>query len=525
MVSLWGSSKKDNDNGDAAGSDRDSEEQERVPDEHTRLLPNRVESANNYLSPDDPAVSPYNLWSVRIVRWLTVFLTLVAFVWWVIQLISMFVTLPGFHTRGSGFFAFSYASITLANLLFTLIFFAVPSKAVRVLSVIMGTFILADTVLLLAVEKTRHEEGWVGMASVIWTFVIAVWVLATDRLVLWGKIEEEERLTGRAETRRTLGEWTAVLLSTIAMAILSAVLILMTCTLILRALDAGLAPPGKLYEVDDDKYSLHVYCRGNTTDSKGTTLPTVLLEGEGPAENGLWQFADVAIQNGSISRYCFVDRPGMAWSDTAPSPSSAGMAIEAVSEALVRAGEEGPWVLLSAGTGSIYSRIFSARHNDAIKGLILVDPLHEDLLDRIGGPGRGFTLWVRGILSPLGLDRIPGALFKGRTKEDRVWGRSAYQTGKYVFTKLQENLVATSLTKRDVATSRAIQYKDTPLTVISSGEQVRADGVWEKKQRDLTHLTNKLQHWDIVDKAPHRVWDTMEGRQIIEKRLNQMVHA
>jgi pimeloyl-ACP methyl ester carboxylesterase len=343
--------------------------------------------------------------------------------------------------------------------------------------------------------------------------------------VLWGKHEEEERLTGRAETRRSLGEWAAVLISTLAMVILNIILLLTTCTLILRALDAGLAPPGKLYAVDDDKYHLHVFCKGNHTDSTGKELPTVLFEGEGPVEHGLWQFADAAIGNGSISRYCFVDRPGMAWSDTAPSPSSAGMVIEAVSEALARAGEVGPWVLVGAGVGSIYSRIFSARHGDAITSLVLLDPLHEDLLWRIGAPGRGFLLWIRGVLSPLGLDRVPGALFKGRTKEDRVWGQSAYQTGKYIFTKLQENLVADSLTKRDVASSRAIQYKNTPLTIISSGEHVREDDEWEKKQRDLTHLTNNLQHWDIVNKAPHELWNTYEGREAIEHRLKQMVHA
>ena len=68
-----------------------------------------------------------------------------------------------------------------------------------------------------------------------------------------------------------------------------------------------------------------------------------------------------AVKNGSISRYCFVDRPGFAWSDTAPSPLSAGMAIDAMSEALARADEQGPWVIAAAGIGSIYARIFSAR--------------------------------------------------------------------------------------------------------------------------------------------------------------------
>ncbi|XXG94634.1 Subunit of heteropentameric Replication factor C (RF-C) [Hypoxylon texense] len=521
MNRLWGGRKDQDD------SPRDSLDQgsENAPNEHTRLLPNRVESTN-YLSPDDPAVSPYNLWSVRLVRYLTVLFTILTFVWWTILLVSNFVTPPGFHTRGSGFFPFSYASLALANLLFTLIFFAIPSKPVRVLSIVLGALLLVNAILLVSVEKTRHEEGWVGMVSVLWALLMAIWTLLMDRLVKWGKTEEEERLTGRAETRRTLGEWTAVLVSTLSMIILALVVVLTTCTLILRALDAGLAPPGELYWVDGDKYMIHVYCHGNKTDSKGTTLPTVLLEGgAGPVEDGLWQFADEAINNGSISRYCFVDRPGLAWSDAAPSPLSAGMAVEAVSEALARAGEDGPWILASAGIGSIYSRIFSARHGRDIKGLLFIDPYHEDDLGGVGSPGRGFILWIRGIISPLGLDRIPGALFNGRTKEDRVWGQSAYQTGKYIFTKLQENLVADTLSKRDLASSTAIQNPDVPLSLVSSGVKIREDSSWEDKQRDLSHLTHNLQHWDIVNKAPHQVWRTRKGRDIIEKRLRQLVYG
>lgn len=109
------------------------------PDEHTRLLPNRVDSSRPVmLSPDDPAVSPYNLWTIRLLRYLTIIFTVLTFVWWVILLVSAFATPPGFHTRGSGFFAFSYASLALANLLFTLVFFGVPSRAVRVLAAIMA---------------------------------------------------------------------------------------------------------------------------------------------------------------------------------------------------------------------------------------------------------------------------------------------------------------------------------------------------------------------------------------------------
>lgn len=375
-------------------------------------------------------------------------------------------------------------------------------------------------------SKTRYEEGWVGTVSVAWALLMCLWTLLADRTVKWGKQEEEERLTGRAETRRTLFEWTEVLTSTVAYGIMVVAVVLITINIILRALDAKVAPPGKLYSVDDDKYRIHVYCNGNNTNAMGSKVPTVLFEGgERPVEEELWLFADNAIKNGSIARYCFADRPGYAWSDTAPSPLSAGFAVDVLSEALSAAGEEGPWVLASAGIGSIYSRVFSARHGHEIDGMLLIDPLHEDLLGDVASPSRGFLLWVRGAISPLGLDRIPGAIFRGRSSKDRIYGRASQQSGKRIFASLQESLVANSFTKRDVKTSRQIQLRDTPLAVISSGKAIKKNGVWEKMQRDLTELTDELKGWDIVNDAPHEVWRTLSGRQKIEKRLKELVHG
>ncbi|UKZ73183.1 hypothetical protein TrVFT333_000824 [Trichoderma virens FT-333] len=523
---LFKSSKMDDeDDQDIRPEDRiDNVEGERPPDEYTRLLPNRVNSNRDFLAPDDPAVSPYNLFSIRMLRYLTLFFTALTFLWWVILLVSAFATAPGFHTKGSGFFAFGYTSLTLSNMFFTLLFFGVPSKAVRILGIVIAAILALDTILLASVQKTRYEEGWVGIVSVIWALLMSVWAVIVDRTVKWGKEEEEERLTGRPETRKSLSEWLEVLLSTIGYSVMVLAVVLITLSIILRALDARVAPPGKLYWVDDDKYRIHLYCHGNKTDENGKSVTTVLFEGgEWPVEYGLWDFADNAVKNGSISRYCFADRPGLAWSDTAPSPSSAGFVVDALSEALAKAGEGGPWVLASAGIGSLYSRVFSARHSHDVRGLLLIDPLHEDLLGPGAAPGRGFWLWLRGAISPLGLDRIPGALFRGRSSRDRIYGRSSPQTGKFIFAKLQESLVLNSFTKRDVDSSRQIQEKDTPLAVISSGIKIKNDDNWASKQKDLTGLTDKLLHWDIVDEAPHEVWRTLEGREKIEKRLKKMV--
>jgi pimeloyl-ACP methyl ester carboxylesterase len=199
------------------------------------------------------------------------------------------------------------------------------------------------------------------------------------------------------------------------------------------------------------------------------------------------------------------------------------MSADAISEALAISGEDGPWLLVSAGIGTVYSRVFSARHPRAIAGMMFIDGLHEDLLYKIGSPGRGFILWGRGIISPLGLDRLAGALFKGRTKEDRVYGRSSYQGGKFIKNKLQENLVADSLTKNEVVSARTIQDPKVPLVVVTSGVHLRRDKDWQRKQEDLTKVTEKLVAWDIVKGAPpEEIWRSSEGRQILEKRLGQL---
>ncbi|KAN0080953.1 hypothetical protein V8E54_004157 [Elaphomyces granulatus] len=530
MVSLWGSGK--NDHGTAESDQRTGDDENqpdsrasvrrgyREPDEHTRLLPRGGEG---FLSPDDPAVvSPYNLWSVRALKGLSIILLVITFIWWILLLISMFVTPPMMQTRGSGFFNFSYATLTLGNLIFGLLFFAVPSKPMTVWGLVLAVLLFADMIIILSFPRIRTQEGWVGIASVIWAALIAVHNVGQNQAVAKGKQEEEERLTGRVETRRSLLEWLAVFTETVIMGIIAIVAILLTATLILRARDASLESPGKMYLVDNDKYAVHLACVG--VDNGDESTLTVLLEaGERPVEAGLQPFIDTLYQNGTVDRYCYWDRPGFAWSDNAPSPHSAGMSADSLAEALALAGEEGPWVLVSADIGGIYSRIFASRHAHSVHGILLIDTLHEDDLQNVGRPGRGFVLWLRGIISPLGLDRLAGAIFKGRTREDRVFGQSTHQNGRYIKVKLQENLVAEPITSSEITTARRIQTRKTQLIVVSSGLEVGRSEKWAKKQEDLTTITDNLISWDVVKSAPHDVWTASEGRKVLAQRLKQLL--
>ncbi|KAF2146895.1 uncharacterized protein K452DRAFT_242087 [Aplosporella prunicola CBS 121167] len=530
---LWGNKSDDQDAGSGSATPRAYEDgrssrsyDAHEADERTRLLAHRPPNSDGYLDPDDPAVSPYNLWTVRFLRYITVLFLVLSFLWWVLLLVCIFVSPPGMHSRGSGFFDFSFTTLTVGNLLVALIFFTAPSKAMRISAGLITGVLLIDMIMILAVPRMRLEEGWIGIASVVWAVFIAGWCVLIDRVVAWGKREEEERLTGRPETRRTLKEWTAVLVATIILVVYVIITVFMTGTLIIRARDSTLPMIGERYYVDGDKYQVHLACLGNVTHTNGKKDPTIILEaGENPSEYDFEHWAYNAVENGTISRYCWWDRPGYAWSDNAPSPHSAGMSADALSEALARAGEEGPWILVSAGIGSVTSRIFSSRHLRDVIGMLLIDPMHEDLLHRMGSPGRGFLLWGWGVISPLGIERLGGAIFKGRTREDRVYGRNAYQGGKFIKAQLQENLVADSLSKNELVSARAIQDRGTPVAIVSSGIEVRKDSEWERKQRDLTHLTDKLVSWEIVNQAPHQVWATLRGREVMEQSLKDLVNA
>lgn len=195
----------------------------------------------------------------------------------------------------------------------------------------------------------------------------------------------------------------------------------MTGTLGIRAPDASLKTYGKRIFVDGDKYQVHLACVGNVTYTHGKRDPTIILEaGETPPEYDYEHWAYSSYKNGTISHYCYWDRPGYAWLDNAPPPHSAGMSADALSEARARAGEEGPWILVSAGIGSITGRIFSSRHLRDVVVIMLINPVHEGLLHRLACPGRGFMLWALGIISLPGIERLGGALFRGRTRGSRL---------------------------------------------------------------------------------------------------------
>jgi Region of unknown function (DUF2417) len=239
---------------------------------------------------------------------LAILFLLLTLTWFVALFVSLFVTIHGFSSRGSGFTPLGYTFLSLLSLLLSLSFFSTPlPRKVRSLALSLSFLLFVNAVIILAVSPLRHYEGWVGVVSVLWAAVTTgVWTLVTNKVVEWAKAEEEERLIGRVEDRYTGTEWMKVMIVLTGIVILLVLETFITLTLLLRARDATLQPLGEKYWVDG-KYQVHLVCVGNLTSSS----PLIFLEANGDTTAEIFsEWVDEAREENLLTQYCYWDRPG-----------------------------------------------------------------------------------------------------------------------------------------------------------------------------------------------------------------------
>ncbi|MFI9379586.1 alpha/beta fold hydrolase [Kutzneria sp. NPDC052558] len=77
------------------------------------------------------------------------------------------------------------------------------------------------------------------------------------------------------------------------------------------------------------------------------------------------------------------DRLGTGWSDEAELPRSGTQVTDDLREVLGAAGVPGPYVLVGHSLGGLYARLYAKRFPTEVAGLVLLDPTHEDIVDRL----------------------------------------------------------------------------------------------------------------------------------------------
>jgi pimeloyl-ACP methyl ester carboxylesterase len=133
--------------------------------------------------------------------------------------------------------------------------------------------------------------------------------------------------------------------------------------------------PGRLMRVDGRQ--MHLVCAGSAQPNQ----PTVVLEA-GLGESSL-TWAGLQPLLARSARVCAYDRVGFGWSAAASEALSATATVEGLRNLLVAAGEQGPYLLVGHSLGGIYARLFAHRYPDAVAGLVLLDPSHEEMVSRL----------------------------------------------------------------------------------------------------------------------------------------------
>ncbi|WBW74238.1 vacuolar membrane hydrolase, implicted in protein catabolism or lipid metabolism [Schizosaccharomyces osmophilus] len=463
-------------------------------------------------------------------------------------LINLFISIPILSHLSTGFTPIGFTALSALLLAMQLTFVYSPNAPERITQRINALLLVVDVLIVVFSPILRHREGWRGIFFVLWAFLMSLWIVFSDEILLRQyKEEHPEYTTGSYEHStwspttwpwRRFGNLTISMIFSIILTILTIHTVL---TLALRAYDGNLTAPGKLYTVTDSKAKIHLECFGSTTSPNRST---VLIEGgevsvhpfkewilnlhhtaDKPRKNN-W---NPSLVNDQVdlsfippdTRVCVWDRPGMGWSDNIGSPSSIGMVEDLLSEALAQADVHGPYVLVGHGIGGSYSNIFAARHIGEVKGMLLIDSGSVQSLQRSGGFSNRFLLFVRGWLSPLGINRLFGTVFLGRNRKDRVYGSYSWTSDRWVKAKLEESITGPTFSKSELRSAQAVLPKKLPVSIITSGNSLKNVKRWSEEQRELSKLTDNT-IWEIVNDAPHEVWKTAEGAKVILKRLAEL---
>ncbi|KAK6197601.1 uncharacterized protein RJT21DRAFT_116523 [Scheffersomyces amazonensis] len=500
---------------------------------------------HHYLDPDDPQVSPLNLSNIKRVRLVISILVWINAIAAILFIISDFISIPGVTNYGKSFFELDLILWCLLSNWLCLSWFAVPVYTERILGYITCGLLGVDFLVVVIITSLRKSYGWIGLGVLVWTSLTALLDSIVNYWVEQGKEYQEVRYTGRIEKRKTFTEMLIIFIKGIFRIILVVLIWNISLTLWLQAFDSHEKPWGKLIKVNDEQVEIHLACYGDVHNTK--EQPIILVEGGQLTSSEVFQdWIEELYHLNKIDRYCVWDRPGYAFSSSSPSPVSIGIISEYLSEALDKEGIEGPFTLVGFDIGGLYSRIFASRHLEKIHSILLVDSWHEDLLKKFPFSGinrknespqvfngnlelmdnfTGFKLWIKGIISPLGIiSNLHWLLHPVKhSSKARVFGSDMIYQSKYIRARLQEQLTSGILSYNELKSSEG-QLKNVPMSIVSSDYMIKTSLNWGKWQREISTISTKTLEWVIAENSGHLVWESSRGRDQLQQVLLRLLN-
>lgn len=127
------------------------------------------------------------------------------------------------------------------------------------------------------------------------------------------------------------------------------------------------AHPQQLVDIGGRR--LNLYCSGSG--------PVTVVFDSGSGDAG-WAWQAVQPEVAKRTRACVYDRAGLGFSDPSTLPGTAVNAVADLHALLAKAGVKPPYVLVGHSYGGANVQLYTYRYPEEVKGLVLVEPMHED---------------------------------------------------------------------------------------------------------------------------------------------------
>jgi pimeloyl-ACP methyl ester carboxylesterase len=125
---------------------------------------------------------------------------------------------------------------------------------------------------------------------------------------------------------------------------------------------------GKSFDIGSR--SLNLFCSGQGS-------PTVVFESNGGAPGLRWMLLQRRVA--AFTRACWYDRAGLGWSDPGPFPNHSESIAHDLHALLASAHETPPYILVGHAMGGFHVRVYRSFFPEQVAGLVLVDPMNEDM--------------------------------------------------------------------------------------------------------------------------------------------------
>lgn len=132
--------------------------------------------------------------------------------------------------------------------------------------------------------------------------------------------------------------------------------------------------------VDIGGRRLNLYCSGDGP---------VTVVFDAPSGDSAWNWIDVQPRIAKRTRACVYDRAGLGFSDPSPRPSTSGNAVDDLHQLLKKAGIAPPYLMVGSSFGGANVQLYAYRYPEQVKALVLVEPQHEDELERMNKASQG----------------------------------------------------------------------------------------------------------------------------------------